>query len=147
MIYAKWVATLSDGTTAVQDEGEFVLVPGERRPWVKLVQKLGEKQLHLTSLRLNVDGRTIHLPRLKNHKLGDNYDFLPPENYALEYVVELDDLLGVPEEKHYIILIAVYPNFEVHYIQDLQDINNSWIAVTSGYRPMCETPKLPKVTE
>lgn len=138
----RWVATLSNGETAVEHSGEYTLEPGQRMPWVRLCEFLAQNDLHLTSLRLNFKGRTIHMPRA-NFDRFDMSKSRPPLFYALEYKLEAemgdDGTFG--ESKRFIDLIAFYDNFEVHYLQDLQEGNNSWVVVTQGYLPMAQTPR------
>lgn len=138
---ATWVATLSDGSTVAEHSGEFQLIDGQRKPWVRLCSFAAEGDLHLTSLRLNHKGRTTHMPRSNFLRFG--LESRAPLSYALEYKVEAemgdDGTFG--DTKQFIALVALFDKFEVHFIQDLQDGNNSWVAVTEGYLPMAETPR------
>lgn len=137
----KWVATLSDGSTAVEHEGEYVEVPGQRKPWVRLVQFAGQNGLHLTSLRINFRGRTVHMPRSKFDRF--NMQAVAPLSYSLEYKIEAE--IGVDgsfgNEKRFIDLAAHYVDYSVHYVQDIQDGNNSWVIVTTNDTPMAESPR------
>lgn len=139
----RWVVTLNNGTTAVEHSGDYQVVPGERKPWVRLCEFAAENDLHITSLRLNFRGRTIHMPRSKFDRFGLDEKNIAPLYYALEYKMEAemgaDGAFG--DQKHYIDLIALYPQFEVHYIQDLQDGNTSWVSVTQGHNPMAISPR------
>lgn len=125
---AHWVATLSNGTTVTEEEGDFKIIPGERKPWVRLVEKLATDGHYLTSLRLQIGKRTIHLPRPQNNK----FESLPPLYYSLCYRMELDDILGNKKQKLFVDLAAHYETFAVHYIQDITEGNNSWICVTDN---------------
>ena len=138
----RWVATLSDGSTVVEDSGEFVEVPGERKPWVKLCSYLGGNGLHLTSLRLNFKGRTIHLPRANFDRFAYNEISRAPLFYSLQYHHEaiMDQGFAIQEEEDFIDLAAHYPNnLAVHYIQSL-DKENSWVVVTDSHNAMAGTP-------
>lgn len=139
----KWVATLSDGSTVVEHEGEYAQVPGERKPWVKLVQFAGQNKLHLTSLRLNFRGRTVHLPRAKFDRFDFNDKAVAPLSYSLQYHLEAemgpDGSFG--NEHRFVDLAAHYPEFTVHYIQDITDGNNSWVLITKGDLPLAESPR------
>lgn len=142
----KWVATLSDGSTAVEHVGEYKIIPGEKKPWVRLVRFAGENGLHLTSLRLNSRGRTIHMPRSAFDKFGAvGEKSSDPLFYSLNYIIEgtIDANGGTLKQENFIDLIAHYPKFDLHYIQDIDKGNTSWLAVTEGYVPNAPSP-LPK---
>lgn len=142
MTDVKWVATISDGTTAAEHSGEYSIIPGKRKPWVRLTEDLHKKGLHLTSLRLNYDGRTIHMPRAKFDRFGLNSKSVPPEFYSLNYLIE-GSLApgGVLEQDNFIDLVAHYNDFQVHYIQDIQNGNNAWVTITKDFLPMASTPR------
>jgi len=127
-----WVATLSDGSTITEHSGDFKIIPGERKPWVRLCNFMGENKLWITSLRFNYRGRTIHLPRAKFEKFNLQERVKPPIYYSLQYHHEAEMTLGgqVIEEWLYVDLAAHYPDFAVHFIQDVTNGNNSWIVVT-----------------
>jgi hypothetical protein len=61
----------------------------------------------------------------------------------LEYKVEAemgeDGTFG--DSQRFIDLIAEYPTYAVHYIQEIGDGNNSWVVVTEGYNAMASTPR------
>jgi hypothetical protein len=137
----KWVATLSDGSTAVEHEGEYTEVPGERKPWVRLVQFAGTNDLHLTSLRINFRGRTVHMPRSKFERFG--YEAVAPLSYSVQYHAEVEmDTEGVlKNQSRYIDLAAHFPQYSVHYIQDIEDGNNSWVLITQNDTPLAESPR------
>ena len=138
----RWVATLSDGSTAVEHSGEFQVVPGKRTPWWRLTELLGERGLHLTSLRLNFQGRTIHMPRANFDRFDLNNVSVAPLFYSLCYHAEgeIDQITGHFEQTKFVELSAHYPEFDVSYIQDITNGNNSWIVVTQGRNPMAPTP-------
>lgn len=142
----KWVATLSNGTTAVEHIGEYTVKPGERKPFVKLAEYLADNDLHLTSLRLNIKGRTIHMPRVNFDRFNLNEKSRAPLFYSLQYFLEAEmGGGGLEKQTHFADLVAHYPAFDVHYIQDITDGNNSWVTVTENYTPMARTPLNPEV--
>ena len=53
MACSKWLVSLSDGSTVVEQ-----WVPGEPSPWQRLLGTLSSTGLHITQLRLQVGGRT-----------------------------------------------------------------------------------------
>lgn len=127
-----WVATLSDGSTITEHSGQFKIIEGERKPWVRLCRFLGDNKLWLTSLRLNYRGRTIHMPRTKLDKFGMTERTRTPLYYSLQYHHEAEMTFGgaVKEEWNYIDLAAHYQDFAVHFVQDVTNGDNSWIVVT-----------------
>lgn len=120
---ARWVATISDGTVATELEGEWTIIPGERKPWVRLCQKLHQEGTWITSLRLNVNGQTIHLPRQNN-----KFESEPPLYYDVCYHAEIDDIFGDRTQKDYVDIGAFYDTFSVHYIHEIGN-NNAWVTI------------------
>lgn len=142
---ARFIATLSDGSTAVEEKGQWVTKYGERKPWVRLTQWAAKEKLHLTSLRLNIDGRTIHMPREKFDKFS--IENVAPDYYSLSYHLEVDDAMsGQSNQTYFIDLAAHYDesHMTVHYIQDTTDGNNSWVVVTKDDQPIVPSPRRKK---
>jgi hypothetical protein len=141
----RWVATLSNGETAVEHSGDYQIIPGERKPWVRLTKFLVENDLYLTSLRLNFKGRTVHLPRPNFDRFGLNQLSKEPLFYSLQYNLEGEIKNGgILEQKHFIDLVSHYDTYEVHFIQDLEG-HTSWVVVTEGYRSLAPTPPIKHV--
>lgn len=139
---AQWVATLSDGTTVVEHNGDFQIKPGERKPWVRLCQFTEDNNLHLTSLRLNYDGRTVHMPRSSLGRFGIGEVNQSPSCYSLQYHIEGEMRNGGElEQTLFVDMAAHYDDFIVHYIQDVTNGNNSWVIVTKGAERLAVTPK------
>lgn len=142
---ATWVATLSNGHTLT--ERDFSVQPGERKPWVQLTQLAAKSGHHVTSLRLNYKGRTIHLPRTNLSKFGYEGINRAPLFYSMVYHVEGDMPLNDDAEAafmtqtNYVELAAHYDGFMVRFIQDITDGNNSWIVVSDDIRAMAESPR------
>jgi hypothetical protein len=139
----RWVATLSNGDTIAEQSGEWVEIPGQRKPWVRLTQFAAKNGYYLTSLRLNVDGRTIHMPRANFDRFAMNETSLAPLFYSLQYHMEADGLFGSGDEKQskFIDLAAHYPEgIAVHYIQELGEQSNSWVLLTKDAQRMAPTP-------
>ena len=141
---ATFVATLSDGSTAVEESGEWVTLPGERKPWVRLCNFAYENGLYLTSLRLNYKGTTIHLPREKFSRFGLEDVVVTPDHYSLSYQIEAEiggEDGGFGNEQLYIDLAAHFEEgFVVHYIQQITTQDHSWVVVTKGAHRMAESP-------
>lgn len=141
---ATWVATLSNGETAVEKTGNWTLDPGQPLPWVRLCHFLADENLHLTSLRLNFKGRTIHLPRAKFEKF--DFDSLSPIQYSLSYKIEaeMDMNGGAIDQQVFVDLAAHYEDFAVHYVQNVTNGNESWIVIT-GTEALAKTPRTTKI--
>ena len=136
----QWVATLSSGDTAVEHVGEYQVKPGERLPWVRLTKFAADNKLHLTSLRLNVDGRTIHMPRPNFGRFNLGEKSISPLFYSLQYMVEGEmGGEGTMEAKYFVDMCAHFATYDVHYIHDTSQ-GNSWIVVTDGFSPAAPSP-------
>ena len=137
----RWIATLSDGNTAVDQTGEWTEIPGERKPWVRLCDFAAKNKLHLTSLRLNVDGKTIHMPRDAWDRFDMNETAKTPDFYSLTYHIEgeLGDG-GITNVEKFIDLAAHFDGFAVHYLQNMTNPNVSWVLVTDVSGRMATTP-------
>ncbi len=132
MADVKWVATLSDGTTAAEESGEWKEIPGERKPWVRLMEYTNKNRLHLTSLRLNIDGKTIHMPRGDFDRFNFNETQIAPNSYSLTYHIEGEFVGAIINEERFIDLAAHFDGYAVHYLQNITDPNLSWIIVSNG---------------
>jgi len=140
MADVKWVATLSDGTTAAEESGEWKEVPGEKKPWVRLVEFAGKNKLYLTSLRLNIDGRTIHMPRDAFDRFNFNETQMVPNSYSLTYHLEGELSGAIINEERFIDLAAHFDGFAVHYLQNITNPNLSWVIVSNGKGRMAQSP-------
>ena len=136
----RWIATLSDGSTAVEHRGEYQIVEGERKPWIRLCEFAANNGFHLTSLRLNFRGRTIHLPRATFDKFKMNETNVAPDFYSFQYHIEVDDILGDMDTTEFVDLAAHYGELTVHYVQDVTDGNTAWVIVTTGDTPLAPSP-------
>lgn len=65
-----------------------------------------------------------------------------PLFYSLQYHLEADVTAGIGKQEHFVDLAAHYDAFTVHFIQDLQDGNNSWVVVTEGDNPLAPSPRV-----
>jgi hypothetical protein len=105
---------------------------------------LGDNDLTLTSLRLNFNGRTVHMPRPGFDKFGYADSTREPLFYSLSYHVEaeMDMGGGLLEQTLFMDLAAHYPNdMTVHYVQDVTGANNGWVVVTEGHQALATTPR------
>lgn len=122
-----WIATVSDGTTIAEHEGQYEIIPGERKPWVRLCQSLRAEGKHLTSLRLRIGDRAIHLPRSQGRFSTKNP--VAPDFYSLEHIVELDGIGGDQSQSDFLDAAAHYEGYSVHFITQVDDITNAWVEV------------------
>jgi hypothetical protein len=134
---ANWIATLSNGETVVENTGKFRVIEGQRRPWVRLCSLVEENDLHLTSLRLNFKGKTVHMPK-KFDKF--NLEGKPPVFYSLNYAIEADNLTGDVDQTFWINLAAHYESFVVNHLTNLST-GDSHIVVTEPYEALAPTPR------
>lgn len=135
-----WVATTSNGEQVAEHKGNYTVIDGERKPWVRLCQNLATNGEHITSLRLWIvdkhGQRTVNLPRLNSRFKANTI----PDRYSIEYILEADDVLGATKQDEFIDVGTHYGNVSVHYIQQINDIANSWIEVRSGLEPQMPSP-------
>lgn len=135
-----WVATLSDGTQEWEHEGEYEVLPGERLPWVRLTENLRDRDQHLVSLDLVIDGKWIHLPSREWSQFSTG-KILLPIFYSLSYIVESEILMGIQHSESYIDVVAHFENFQVHLIVNAED-EETWIQVSEDFNPMAPTPSV-----
>lgn len=135
----RFIATLSDGSTITEGSGEWTVQPGQRSPWIRLAQFATKNKLHLTSLRLDIDGRTVHMPRERFERFG--LEGVEPHFYSLSYQLEVDNInSGGGKQSHFVNLTAHFDDFEVHYVQDVEG-TTSWIIVTRDFDAIAPTPR------
>lgn len=128
----KWIATLSDGETIVEGEGNWGIQPGKRLPWARLCEYAQENNLSITDLYLLLDGeQEIHIPSSLDRF---NLSIYKPSQYSIQHLLEIDNLLGGNrQETTFIDIAAVYEigdNLMVHLIIDVSNWKNMWIVVT-----------------
>ena len=86
MVKAKWLASLSNGMTAIEGTPPFHVIPGELSPWLRLQEYLKEHDVHITGMRLQVERagepvKTYNLPSYRtNDKSGkhERWNFIKP---------------------------------------------------------------------
>lgn len=132
MVKAKWLASLNDGTTAIENEGDFIAGP-EGSPWTKLEKYVEEKGLHITGLRVQVerDGeavRTYVMPSLGNvNKDGCHVRWrfmrpLPVDSYlAVRGACASMGTGGQQARDMYIRCIAEYQDFVLSMVIDVAE--------------------------
>ena len=127
-----FVATLSNGTVAAENNGMWTVIPGERKPWVRLQQYCADNDLHITSLRLNVDGQTYHLPKIDTRF---NTGALHPDSYSIQYIGEVEQ---DGTTNNLIDVGAYYGDVSVHLMCELDGQHTSWTQVRQDFKPLCK---------
>lgn len=138
MVKTKWLASLSDGTTAIENEGQFKEIAGELSPWQKFLIHLSEKDLHITGMRIQVERlggstQTYNLPSFNKTSEGNHEKWVTlrpmiPEsyNYFRWVTKSLTDYTLV---RHYIEIRAIYADFSVSLFVDENEGNESWVVL------------------
>lgn len=135
-----FVATLSDGTVAAEHQDNWAILPGERKPWVRLAQHLAQEGLHVTSLRYNANGQTYHAPKLDTRfEKGGR----APDHYAIEYILEREESPGSVVERLFVDIGAYYGNASVHMLIELGGQQSVWTQLRNGYAAMQKAPAAP----
>ena len=129
MVRAKWLASLNDGSTVIENEGDFV---GDQigSPWTKLQNHLKKNGFFITGMRIQVkrDGeavRTYNMPSMGNiNKDGRHVRWrfirpIVPWDYLT--VRRRRAIVGGPSKDVYIRCIAEYADFIVSLIVDLEE--------------------------
>ncbi len=132
---AKWLATLSDGSTAVEGKEPWHHLEGHRAPWARLTRHCSLQGLGITSLRLQAHGRTYHLPTAS---LSGKFDTVPPVSYdvyrradfELFSGEDLDDIhLNTGPGRLYLEARAHYPGFYLALLVE-ESTGESWTTIT-----------------
>ena len=143
MVTAKWLASLSDGATAIEGIPPFEVIPGELSPWLRLQEHLKASDLHITGLRIQVEKpgesiKTYNLPSYRADSLSGEHERwrfirpLQPLSYNYGRVAEAswggrgDMVRGrVP----HIFISAEYENFTVYLFVDQLEGAESWVLI------------------
>ena len=124
---SKWIALLSDSSKVEEGEGDYQVIPGGRKPWIRLINDLDEKGLYLTGLGYQVDDYTTWA--------SSGADF-----YSLQYnsVARVGTVLEV---FHYVDFAAHFGEISKHTIRNLEDKKDiRYENLSSALRLAC-TPK------
>lgn len=128
-----FVATLSNGATVAEHQSEWIIIEGERKPWVRLGDYLLKNKLYLTSLRYNGNGQTYHAPKLDTRfeKGG-----LHPDWYSLEYIFEHEEGASGASDTLLVDIGAYYGDMSMHTIIEIGGQRTVWTQVRKGHRAM-----------
>ena len=141
MVTTKWLASLSDGTTAVEGEGKFAQGGGVLM-WDKLLAHLLENNLTMTALRVQVlkggePTNPYNLPscRLDNksgqHEKWNYIHPMVPHSYEVRRCVTRAMNTGgkILAEQIQIEAIARYDDFTVSLFVDQNEGNEAWVVI------------------
>ena len=137
MVTTKWLASLSDGTIAIEFLPPFEEINGELSPWNKLKAHMEENNLFITGLRVQVEKsgeatKTYNLPSSNCNKDGTHEKWSgvkPIIPIGYNYYRRIRRSLTTPEVKHYIEIIASFPKFNVSIFIDEDEGNESWSVI------------------
>lgn len=146
MVTIKWVASLSDGSTAIEGVAPFEEIDGELSPWLKLREHRKQHGLRVTGLRLQVQRegeptRTLCLPSCSVGPKGNHERFAslwPIVPVGYEFYRWVDKTVRVGHSgsltAEYVDAIhaegrALFPGFALSLIVDGGDGNETWAVV------------------
>ena len=143
-VKTKWLASLSDGATAVEGIAPLEEIPGGLSPWRRLRAHLAATGLHITGMRIQVARpgeacRTYNLPTKSVGPTGELWQCLQqqrvPEGYAHFRIVSSvrgsDD--SVLAERSYNVVMAVYGSGTgVALIVDESEGTECWVREVAG---------------
>lgn len=140
----KWLASLSDGSTAIEGIEPFHVIPGELSPWLRLQNHLIVCDLYITGMRIQVEKpgdatRTYNLPSHNTTPEGKHERWrslrpLLPESYNYFRWVTRDIVPGSTEQRQ-IEVRAVYEGFTVSLFVDENEGNESWVVIHENKMP------------
>lgn len=144
MVRTKWLAALSDGTTAIEGVTPFTKVKDELSPWQKLLVHLETNDLHITGMRVQVSAlrepiRTYNLPSFNKTPKGNHEKWVklrPRDPVGYSYRHWETVCLTGPGRRHHIEIRAHYENFCVSLFVDEDEGNESWVVVHEAARPV-----------
>lgn len=138
-VKAKWLASLSDGSTAIEGEGLFAIVTNEPSPWQKLTAHLEAAGLHITHMRIQVSRpgeatRTYNLPSQRTTPEGTHerwvslYPIIPERYNYWRWVTGSLGADGGDEEGHEIEIRAYFADYpDISLIVDENEGTECWV--------------------
>lgn len=120
--FARWVVSLNNGETIVEDTGNFKEVEGEISPWRKLDKYIDENGLKITSLAIQKNGNIYNLPS-QNPKFGGQIPF----EYAFERkaFADVTSANGASLTEGYSIITAFYKGSEGESVKVQQIVDDT----------------------
>lgn len=143
-IQARWLASLSDGSIAIEGKLPYQEIPDEPSPWQRLQLDLARAHTHITGIRIQLekDGqpiRTYNLPSTSpKQKWGHLNPMLPirfnyfrrvsrkilPMNVLPDGRIE--GYMGDAQTDRFIEIHAIYKDFTLITIVEENEGNESW---------------------
>lgn len=123
----RWTVGLSNGENHSEGVVPFYPNPGQKSPWLRLIDYLNTENLTITSLAIVSGDRTFNLPSAGNNpKFRAFYDIKKPISFNFFRMIgseggKLTDRFSVAE--------AVYPNCKLQLWVDENNPNNCWVLV------------------
>lgn len=136
-VNTKWLASLSDGTTAIEGMEPFAEIAGELSPWLRLQDHLKACALHITGMRIQVTRpgeatKNYNLPSLKTSPNGRHERWpalrpIVPQSY--DYFRTVSGIQGGKITEQAIEIRAIYGDVVVSLFVDETEGNESWIVI------------------
>ena len=141
IVETKWVASLNDGSTAIEGTAPFAEVSGEDSPWAKLKKHIFDNHLHITGMRIQATKlghptETHNLPSLGDHNIRSNGKHkkfrhvkpIQPISYDYFRYIETD-MYKIYKEQKFIEIRAIYEDFTVSLFVDEMEGSESWVVI------------------
>ena len=141
IVDTKWVASLSDGSTAIEGVEPFDEVSGGISAWQQLKQHIFDNNLHITGMRIQATKLghptyTYNLPSLGSSNLRANgkhrkfRHIKPTQPISYDYFRYIEtDMYQKYKEERYIEIRAIYEDFTVSLFVDETEGSESWVAI------------------
>lgn len=137
-VKTKWLASLSDGTTAIEGDGQYTETAGGLSPWLTLQKHLANTGLHITGMRIQVSKtgkaiRTYNLPSRHKTPSGKHEKWpairpMVPQQYNYFRWIASSRGDGIPPQRH-IEIRSIYGDVIVSLFVDENEGNESWVVV------------------
>jgi len=138
-VVSRWLASLSDGSVAIEGKLPFEEIPDEPSPWQRLLLHLAKNKLEITGLRIQIEKegepvRTFNLPsKSPKQKWAELKPLIPVGfNYfrrvqrSMEPIESNFGNLRLGKEYHFIEIHAIYKDFTLVLIVDENEGNECW---------------------
>ena len=135
MVRTKWLAALSNGTTAIEGVPPYENVKNEPSPWNRLLAHLSDTGLHITGMRVQVGTspvRTYNLPSFNKTPEGNHEKWValrPCDPVKYTYRRWITQPLTRAPGQHHIEIRAHYEDFSVSLFVDEDEGNEAWVVV------------------
>lgn len=140
-VTARWLASLSNGETAIEGKEPYNEIEGDKSPFLRLKEDIARRKLEITTIRIQVEieglpTRTFNLPSLSQNAKWVNRKPLLPWGFDYFRTV-LQDMINTDEgfvrrpekDEHYIEIHAYYDDFTLATIVSEDTGNESWSLV------------------